>query len=75
MPVVEFSAQDRCDRCGAQAYALARNDFLNVSELLFCAHHLREHYDMLLDEGWAVIEDFEGLDRLQNPHHYVDVEA
>lgn len=31
---------DRCDRCGAQAYVRAT---LEQSELLFCAHHWREH--------------------------------
>lgn len=34
-------AADRCDRCGAQAYVRVR---LNTGgELLFCAHHGREH--------------------------------
>jgi hypothetical protein len=32
---------DRCDRCGAQAYL--RIELTGGSELLFCAHHSREH--------------------------------
>ena len=32
---------DRCDRCGAQAYL--RIMLAGGSELLFCAHHAREH--------------------------------
>jgi hypothetical protein len=32
---------DRCDRCGAQAYL--RIELVGGSELLFCAHHSREH--------------------------------
>lgn len=32
---------DRCDRCGAQAYL--RIELAGGSELLFCAHHSREH--------------------------------
>jgi hypothetical protein len=39
-----LTASDRCDRCGAQAYL--RVD-LAGGELLFCAHHAREHGDKL----------------------------
>ena len=39
-----LTAADRCDRCGAQAYH--RIEF-TASELLFCAHHYREHKDRL----------------------------
>ncbi len=36
-----LTAADRCDRCGAQAYVRV---LLNSGgELLFCAHHGREH--------------------------------
>ncbi|GEK19728.1 hypothetical protein CXY01_02480 [Cellulomonas xylanilytica] len=35
-----LTAADRCDRCGAQAYVRV---VLAVGELLFCAHHAREH--------------------------------
>jgi hypothetical protein len=37
----ELSAEDRCDRCGAQAYL--RVELPSGGELLFCAHHAREH--------------------------------
>ncbi len=40
-----LSAADRCDRCGAQAYIRAR--LVNGGELLFCAHHGREHLPRL----------------------------
>jgi hypothetical protein len=36
-PTAALTAADRCDRCGAQA----------GGELLFCAHHAREHGDKL----------------------------
>ena len=39
-----LTAADRCDSCGAQAYIAAE---VNGSELLFCAHHAREHGDAL----------------------------
>ena len=40
-----LSAADRCDRCGAQAYL--RVELQTGGELLFCAHHAREHGDKL----------------------------
>ncbi|MGH3491547.1 MAG: DUF7455 domain-containing protein [Actinopolymorphaceae bacterium] len=40
-----LSAADRCDRCGAQAYV--RVSLASGGELLFCAHHGREHSDKL----------------------------
>ena len=42
-----MTAADRCDRCGAKAYVRAR---LHAGgELLFCAHHGREHIPALKD--------------------------
>jgi hypothetical protein len=40
-PSPKFTALDRCDRCGAQAYV--RVELASGGELLFCAHHAREH--------------------------------
>jgi hypothetical protein len=40
-----LTAADRCDRCGAQAYL--RVLLVSGGELLFCAHHGREHGDAL----------------------------
>ncbi|WP_019145540.1 DUF7455 domain-containing protein [Aeromicrobium massiliense] len=40
-----LNATDRCDRCGAQAYV--RVTLGSGGELLFCAHHAREHEDKL----------------------------
>ena len=40
-----FNATQRCDRCGAQAYASA---LFAAEVLLFCAHHFRKHKDVLL---------------------------
>jgi hypothetical protein len=44
-PSTPLSAVDRCDRCGAQAYL--RVELTGGGELLFCAHHAREHGDKL----------------------------
>ncbi len=40
-----LSAADRCDRCGSQAYVRAR--LHTGGELLFCAHHGRQHLPKL----------------------------
>ncbi|RCK71366.1 hypothetical protein DT076_02790 [Desertihabitans brevis] len=40
-----LNAGDRCDRCGAQAYL--RVTLASGGELLFCAHHGKEHADRL----------------------------
>jgi len=44
-PSSALSAADRCDRCGAQAYV--RVTLTSGGELLFCAHHGREHAEKL----------------------------
>jgi hypothetical protein len=40
-PEPALLATDRCDRCSAQAYV--RVTLAGGSDLLFCAHHFREH--------------------------------
>ncbi|MBB2913210.1 hypothetical protein FHS43_004508 [Streptosporangium becharense] len=53
-PAKQLTPADRCDRCGAQAYIRAT---LPVGgELLFCAHHGRQHVAVLRDKG-AHIQD------------------
>lgn len=44
-PSAPLTAEDRCDRCGAQAYL--RVELATGGELLFCAHHAREHGEKL----------------------------
>ena len=44
-PTKPLTALDLCDRCGAQAYV--RVLLPNSGELLFCAHHSREHLPAL----------------------------
>ena len=44
-PSSALTAADRCDRCGAQAYL--RVELQTGGELLFCAHHAREHGEKL----------------------------
>ncbi len=54
-PSPQFTALDRCDRCGAQAYV--RVELSNGGELLFCAHHAREHADKLQQVAAAIQDD------------------
>jgi hypothetical protein len=44
-PMKPLSALDLCDRCGAQAYV--RVVLPGGGELLFCAHHGRQHGEAL----------------------------
>ena len=62
-PVLIFTAHDRCDRCGAQAYTLVHRDDL-PGELLFCVHHIREFGETFLDRGWEIIGDNEAIEDL-----------
>lgn len=49
-----LTAQDRCDRCGAQAYTAY---VLSGMDLLMCAHHNREHGDALIAKGATLTID------------------
>ena len=54
-PSAPLTAEDRCDRCGAQAYL--RVELASGGELLFCAHHAREHGDALKQVAVAVQDE------------------
>ncbi len=56
-PLPPLNAADRCDRCGAQAYL--RVELVTGGQLLFCAHHAREHGDRLREVA-ATIHDETG---------------
>jgi len=59
-PSVELTAADRCDRCGAQAYI--RVILPSGSDLLFCAHHGREHSEALVKANAEVHDETGRLD-------------
>jgi len=63
LELIEFTALDRCDRCNAQAHHAARKE--GLSDLLFCGHHLKRHIDSLLDSGWTILSDNEGVKNLK----------
>ena len=54
-----LTAADRCDRCGAQAYVRAR--LTSGGELLFCAHHGREHLPKLQDLSTKIQDETDRL--------------
>jgi hypothetical protein len=51
LPEAVFTAQDRCDRCGARA---AFRALMDAGDLLFCNHHGRMHLDVLDREALYV---------------------
>jgi hypothetical protein len=54
-PIRDLTALDRCDRCGAQAYV--RVELTTGGELLFCAHHAREHADKLQQVAASIYDE------------------
>lgn len=60
-----LTALDRCDRCGAQAYL--RVELQTGGELLFCAHHAREHGDKLREIAANVVDETHKLGTTRSP--------
>ena len=58
-PSSALTAADRCDRCGAQAYL--RVELRTGGELLFCAHHAREHGDKLKEIAVTLVDETDKL--------------
>ena len=56
-----LTADDRCDRCNAQAYVLVilPEDMC----LTFCSHHWNEHSDRLIEAAVDVIDETDRLER------------
>jgi hypothetical protein len=54
-----LNAQDRCDRCAAQAYV--RATLASGAELLFCGHHANAHRPSLLVAGAALHDETDRL--------------
>jgi hypothetical protein len=57
-------AVERCDACGAQAVSVAKRD--GLSDLLFCLHHVKQHFDALRESGWTITSDVEQINHLYN---------
>ena len=50
-----LTAEDRCDRCGAQAYL--RAVLPGGGELLFCGHHAAAHEDRIREMAVEVDDE------------------
>ena len=57
-----LTAMDRCDRCGARAYV--RVLLPRGLELLFCAHHTREHASALTMIAVEIRDETDRLSRV-----------
>ena len=56
-----MNAMHRCDRCGAQAYAWVL--LRSRQDLLFCAHHYRQHASALAEVAVAIQDETHRLAR------------
>lgn len=61
-PTAELSRLDRCDRCGAQAFARATLPGADGAALFFCGHHFRAHEDALVAAGADILDERHRLD-------------
>lgn len=61
MATQPLNATDLCDRCGAQAYV--RVVLPGTGQLLFCAHHGRQHADALAKVAVEIHDETERLTR------------
>lgn len=57
-----LTAEDRCDRCGAQAYV--RSVLGSGSELLFCSHHWRQNEPRLRELATTIHDETGRLDQV-----------
>ena len=60
-----INAWDRCDCCGAQAYV--RAVLPSSRELVFCAHHYRQHAPALAKVAVEIRDELEQLTRREWP--------
>ncbi|MEZ0447205.1 DUF7455 domain-containing protein [Cellulomonas sp. ICMP 17802] len=58
----QLTRQDRCDRCGAQAFVRATLPAADGLELLFCGHHFRAHELKLVAAGATVHDERHRID-------------
>ena len=55
-----LSVQDRCDRCGSQAWVLVKG--MN-GELLFCGHHYTKNESALFQWSYDIIDEREFINK------------
>ena len=67
LAAADLTSSDRCDRCGAQAFYRA---VLVTGELLFCAHHGREHAQRLGEVALEVQDGTAAINSRPSPAAY-----
>ena len=67
LAAADLTHADRCDRCGAQAFYRA---VLAAGELLFCAHHGREHAQRLAQVALEVHDGTAAINSRPSPAAY-----
>ncbi len=67
LAAADLTSSDRCDRCGAQAFYRA---VLAAGELLFCAHHGREHAQRLGEVAIEVQDGTAAINSRPSPAAY-----
>ena len=55
----QLTRQDRCDRCGAQAFVRAS---FGDADLHFCGHHFRAHELKLVAAGATIVDERHRID-------------
>lgn len=58
----QLTRQDRCDRCGAQAFVRATLPGADGMELFFCGHHFRAHEPKLVAAGATILDERHRID-------------
>lgn len=56
IPEMGMNADQRCDRCGAQAYVAVEMPDVESDALLFCAHHGTEHMPKFLTMAVTIVD-------------------
>lgn len=60
--IAELDARCRCDRCGARALVVTTIAHVDgATDLMWCAHHYRQHQEPLLAIALAIRDDTEEL--------------
>lgn len=67
-PDYDLRVVDRCDRCGSQAFFVARpKETDGMSDLLFCAHHGRKFTPALVGQHFDVLDFSDRLNEKPSP--------
>jgi len=53
-PVDEITGFDRCDRCGSQAYVLAKGAY---GPLTFCKHHFEKYEKNIRNYSYQIVDN------------------